>query len=659
MSKDFRDHLDLCFQQQQQSLQQAFMPQEAVLQQIVENCVVVHSDTCLNQLQQALQQGPSTLGAATQQKQQAGAEKRQQVLELLTGVVLRGVSNGDSQNNTQLERNVDIDMTPLLANLENRVVAHIDTCFEKQEEVLRGVMAAQQQQQLSFQEQQQSLQRVAAALKQQESSRGGAAAPPQQVGQLMFQPCQTSVPTSSALNAEVTAQPTMYTPLLQGDVDVASDPVFNSTAADIVHQKDSNVRMAALLPQVEALKSSIAESLKKHEYDVEQLYHKTGCWQHLARNETFKNVIMCAIILNIVWIAVETDNNKEEFLYNAAPVFQISDNLFCCIFSFEILCRFGAFKRKSSALRDGWFLFDTFLVASMVWETWVMVIMFVAFDWAGGAKTAKNSQALRVLRLFRLVRVARATRLLRAAPELLILARGMLAGLRSVLAVLIMLMLLVFVYGIMFTMTLSATVVGSGVFETVPQSMNSLLLQVLCGPDAVFITGLLDYSPVHYLLYLSFILIAVLTLMNMLIGILCTVVSQVTETAREEALYVEVQRQVDRLAEEIDTDGDGNISKEEFDTIIGNTQMIHSFTELDVDVISFANFSTFIYEQCDQISYSDFGRLVCQFRGNKPPSLHDVMDLRRYVTMEILSLERRLLADLRGDFTPGLFEQSP
>jgi len=272
-----------------------------------------------------------------------------------------------------------------------------------------------------------------------------------------------------------------------------------------------------------------------------------------------------------------------------------------------------------------------------------MVAFYLLFGYAAGAQGAKNSQALRSLRLIRLIRVARATKLLKVAPELLILARGMIAGLRSVLAVLVMLMLLVFVYAVMFTMTLAGTELGSGVFDTVPQSMNSLLLCALCGPDVDFITSILNFSVVHYLLYLSFILVALLTLMNMLIGILCSVMSEVTESAKEEAMYSEVKGQVARLAKELDTDGDGNISHDEFENIIQDPQMICCFTELGVDVVGFANFATFIYEQTDDISYIDFGLLVCQFRGSKLASVLDMMDLRRYVTMEILSLETRLV----------------
>jgi hypothetical protein len=322
-------------------------------------------------------------------------------------------------------------------------------------------------------------------------------------------------------------------------------------------------------------------------------------------------------------------------------VFQIVDNVLCFIFFLEVIVRFLAFKRKCDALTDGWFVFDGSLVALMVWETWIMAILYVAYGINFGGGAAKHAQALRYLRLVRLVRVARATRLLTSCPELLIITRGLFAGIRSVFAVCVLLLLIIYIYAVVFTMTLSHSEVGAGSFETVPQAMNTLLLQVLCGPDGDFIKSLLDEAWVYYFVYLTFIFIALQTLMNMLIGILCDVVSSVAADSNDEAFAKEVESQLGRLAIKLDQDGSGTISKEEFDVLIHDPQMTSSFFDLGVDIVAVADFAKFIFEQCDEISYADFGKLVGHFRGTKVSTIKDVMDVRRYVTMELLSLEER------------------
>jgi len=288
-----------------------------------------------------------------------------------------------------------------------------------------------------------------------------------------------------------------------------------------------------------------------------------------------------------------------------------------------------------------------------------MTFANVAFGFTSQDQSPRKAQALRVFRLFRLVRVARTTRLLHSVPELLILARGMLAGMRSVVAVFSLLLLIVYVFAITFTMMLSGTKFEHGVFETVPESMNTLLLQVLCGADAQFIKELLDVSIAYYLLYLAFLLVGNLTLMNMLIGILCDVVSNVAADSKEEVLMKEVKKQVARLAATLDMDSDGGIDKQEFENIVKDPELTATFIDLGVDVVGLVNFATFVYEQTDQLSYPDFELLTCQFRGKKIAEVQDIMDMRRYVTMELLSLESRLRTNIESINSESLAVSQP
>merc|ERR1719247_3753029 len=102
------------------------------------------------------------------------------------------------------------------------------------------------------------------------------------------------------------------------------------------------------------------------------------------------------------------------------------------------------------------------------------------------AIAAQNSQVFRMLRLIRLVRVARTARILHSVPELVVLAGGMLAGMRSTVAVMCLLLLFIYVFAVVFTM-----LIGSDVFANVPMSMNTLMLQVIVGPDVSVMNSLL------------------------------------------------------------------------------------------------------------------------------------------------------------------------
>jgi hypothetical protein len=227
-----------------------------------------------------------------------------------------------------------------------------------------------------------------------------------------------------------------------------------------ISQRSAQTRLDNLFPKVEAIRSNVMESLKKHTYTVEELYAKTGVCQEIARSEMFKDFIVAVILANTIWIAVETDINHASVLCQATPLVQIVDNVFCITFSFEVIVRFFSFKNKLDAFRDYWFIFDGSLALLMVWETWVIVLLYLTFGFASGADAARDTQVMRVLRLVRLVRVARATRLVQYSPELMIIARGLLVAIRSVAAVICMMLLVVYVFSVMFKNTLSGPKVG-------------------------------------------------------------------------------------------------------------------------------------------------------------------------------------------------------
>lgn len=429
-------------------------------------------------------------------------------------------------------------------------------------------------------------------------------------------------------------------PLLRSDTDKSICAARIPDHLRELSKKGSPTRMATLFPQTDDIKNSVQESLRHHHYNVEDHYHEEGFWQTIARHDYFKDIILVVIIFNMIWIALETDLDEKSA--SATVLIEIVNSCFCLTFSVELLIRFLAFKRKRDAFRDHWFVFDGSLVALMVWETWIVCIVYLATGFTAGGNGA--AATLRPMRLIRLVRVARAARLLHSVPELWVLGQGMARALRSVLAVLCLLMLVIYVFAVMFTMTLSGSRVGAGVFDTVPQALNFLLLEVLCGPSADFVLSLLAEGCVYYLMYLAFLLIALLTLMNMLIGILCEVVAHEAQLSKEKAFLMEVEKQVTRLAKDLDDDGSGGISADEFERIIRDPSMITSLHEFGVDIVDVAHFARFVYEQTDEISLPDFGQMVGQFRGSKACTVKDIMDVRQYITMELLELESRLPA---------------
>merc|ERR1711879_498385 len=103
--------------------------------------------------------------------------------------------------------------------------------------------------------------------------------------------------------------------------------------------------------------------------------------------------------------------------------------------------------------------------------------LFIVCMGGGANGGLGNTSILRIARLLRLSRMARMARLLRAMPELMILIKGMMAACRSVLFTLLLLIILMYIFGIMFRQLVPLdSIAGGKYFPSVGASMFSLLI---------------------------------------------------------------------------------------------------------------------------------------------------------------------------------------
>ncbi|OLQ09882.1 Voltage-dependent T-type calcium channel subunit alpha-1G [Symbiodinium microadriaticum] len=289
----------------------------------------------------------------------------------------------------------------------------------------------------------------------------------------------------------------------------------------------------AMFPDADKMKDKIRSTLFAPEYDPEAVYKTTGRCQAIARDATFKSITMVVIILNALWIGIDTDLNTAELEIESPPFFQVVDNMFCFFFTFEITVRFLAFQNRSDAFKDFSFCFDLSLVATMVWEVWVttlLVLLLTSADNGGG-----NLSILRLFRLFRLVRIARVGRLMSSCRELVVLVKGIGMGLRSVLSTLFLMMVVIYIFAIIFTQLFRGSPEAEGCYDGVLQSMNCLMLNVVFPEQQELMAKMLELGPMTYLLGIFYLLVTGLTVMNMLIGVLVEVVSVVAQVDKEES----------------------------------------------------------------------------------------------------------------------------
>eukprot|EP00927_Polykrikos_kofoidii_P047969 TRINITY_DN4222_c0_g2_i4.p1 TRINITY_DN4222_c0_g2~~TRINITY_DN4222_c0_g2_i4.p1 ORF type:complete len:1071 (+),score=196.19 TRINITY_DN4222_c0_g2_i4:392-3214(+) len=401
-----------------------------------------------------------------------------------------------------------------------------------------------------------------------------------------------------------------------------------------------------------AMKERVRQAIGKTEYNVCNLYKDDGVCQKVARSQFFENGTLIVIALNAFWLSIDTDKNKSPVLLQADLIFQLVEFAFCAYFFWEWSIRFAAFKSKRYAFTDRWFVFDSWLVIMMLLET---VVMSIFLHFSTGAQTAgggimANAQVLRLVKLLRLTRMARMARLLRAMPELMILVKGMVVATRSVFFTLCLLVLILYVFGITFTQVTGDTEVGEIYFSTVANSMNTLLLYGCFGedlPDVVNAVGAEHFFLAALLLL--FVLLASLTVMNMLVGVLVEVVSVVSAVEKEELVVNFVKTQLQDLLKKLgwmeEADGgDIQITKTEFQTLLATPEAARCLQGVGVDVVGLVDFEDLIFQDNDKISFCSFMETVLQLRGSNAATVKDIVDLRKSLMQVVWHVESKIVA---------------
>merc|ERR1719478_2088197 len=107
-------------------------------------------------------------------------------------------------------------------------------------------------------------------------------------------------------------------------------------------------------------------------------------------------------------------------------------------------------------------------------------------------------------------------------------------------------------------------------------SLGSLILNMF---ELSFLHALCSWT-----VFMSFVLLSAMTVMNMLIGVLCEVVSDVAATEREEQAIFMLKGSLLLMLKGLDADNSGELSREEFESVLNHDDALGVLQAIDVDV---------------------------------------------------------------------------
>jgi len=412
-------------------------------------------------------------------------------------------------------------------------------------------------------------------------------------------------------------------------------------------EKRGSIRKAKqIFANADQMKEQVQQAILQPDYDVRELYKTEGCFQAVARSSIFDICGLTLIMLNAVWLGIETDLNEKALLVDADPPFIIVENFFCTCFCAELLIKFMAFSRKTDVLKDSWFVFDSVLVCFMAAETWLLSILV----WVtAGSLTANSSSTsvLRVVRLFRMTRAARVARVLKAVPELMVIGHGIVIVARTVVVIFCVLFLVIYTFAIVFTQLAKGTDLEKNVHPNAKCSdmvttMSTLLLGGIL-PDFAPTTE--DFAAEDFFFaafFFMFILLAYVTIMNMLIGVLVEVVAVVASVEKETNQVAAVKRVLLKWTPDTDLDGDCRIGVDEFKNMLNNDGCAKDLNDVGVDAIALIDHADFVYRNKTELTFAELLAVVLGLRGRNDPKVQDLVQLRKFLHVEMLRIEMSL-----------------
>lgn len=321
----------------------------------------------------------------------------------------------------------------------------------------------------------------------------------------------------------------------------------------------------------------------------------------------FELTMAVCIITNSVFIGVQVDwaaRNPNE----AAPIaFYVLQQLYAAIFLVELILRLlaeGTYFCWSSQWH--WNFLDVFLVVASLFE--VVTELLAALDSSNSSmQNMSNVRIIRVVRIARVMRIFRILRVVRFIRGLRTLLFSIMCTLKSLVWAMLLLIIIMYVFGIIFTQAISDHLVEADEnaaqedesphnqllrqhYGSLTTSMYTLFESVAGGLSWGAMTQPLNtvgiMCNVVFTVYVAFVYFAVL---NVVTGVFCHAAIESAQHDQDMVIQQELAnrqryiQKVKQLFEDLDTDSSGTITLNEFESHFQDESVQAYFHSLDLD----------------------------------------------------------------------------
>mmetsp|Transcript_42334 Transcript_42334/g.96279 ORF Transcript_42334/g.96279 Transcript_42334/m.96279 type:complete len:199 (+) Transcript_42334:2-598(+) len=130
--------------------------------------------------------------------------------------------------------------------------------------------------------------------------------------------------------------------------------------------------------------------------------------------------------------------------------------------------------------------------------------------------------------------------------------------------------------------------------------------------------------------------------MNMLIGVLVEVVAVVASVEKETNQVAAVKRVLLKWTPDTDLDGDCRIGVDEFKNMLNNDGCAKDLNDVGVDAVALIDHADFVYRNKTELTFAELLAVVLGLRGRNDPKVQDLVQLRKFLHVEMLRIEMSL-----------------
>lgn len=342
------------------------------------------------------------------------------------------------------------------------------------------------------------------------------------------------------------------------------------------------------------------------------LQSKHTRFERLTKSRPYELMSAVVIVLNAAFIACDaerrgllamTDANQVSLARGELGGIVVA-NLFCFFFLTDLCLRLMAegldFFRAKERL---WNWLDILVVFTAVLEVIAQWHQYATTHLSNLRVLTLKFSMLRIIRLLRIVRTNRSIRASRHVRELRIMVHSLTGAMKPLAWSVVLMCIVLLIFGVFLTegtvalcITQATWCADSGdelldQFGTLSAAMLSLYMAMSGGQDWGEIWTSLGPLPGEYQFgFLVFLTFAVLALLNVVTAVFVETAMQQSQRDRELLVQQEVEQKVEfvetmqRVFEELDTNGSGTLSLEEFEKQMDDENVLTFLSTLELDI---------------------------------------------------------------------------